>query len=332
MPKLAVVSMIRNEADILPAFLRHIAALFDYAVLMDHGSIDGSDTMQLVAAGIKGWQAWRVEESAYFQEAFCGFAMRWLFENTDTDAVVFLDADEFISVQTRRMLDTIVLACMEQKYVGSLPWLNCLPMRSGKMIYHGCEFWRTTGKPKGSKVIIPRTVWHDNPSLQPGLGNHVACVNERALSVNIVGNLLHFPLRSVEQMKRKIVTGSLSVLAREDHSGGKRHHWLEAMQRLAQSGLDTADMFGMAASYSEKDAAFFRLPEGEIPHCGYSRSNLMVANENMPIHYEDANPPDPWQVMAACMVDWHVRKPRLTAPRNVYVALKDDVLTVVHNA
>jgi len=41
--KLAVAALIRNEIDIIGTFLQHIDALFDHVVLMDHGSIDGTD-------------------------------------------------------------------------------------------------------------------------------------------------------------------------------------------------------------------------------------------------------------------------------------------------
>ena len=39
-----VVTQVRNEADILPAFLSHIAAFADDAVLMDHGSVTNTST------------------------------------------------------------------------------------------------------------------------------------------------------------------------------------------------------------------------------------------------------------------------------------------------
>ena len=40
--KMGVVSMIRDEADIVHAFLDHLAAFFDVAYLLDHRSADGT--------------------------------------------------------------------------------------------------------------------------------------------------------------------------------------------------------------------------------------------------------------------------------------------------
>ena len=330
MPKIACVTLLRNEIDILPTFLQHVAALFDHVVMMDHCSVDGSgDMLRLAAADRPGWHVWYVQEPGYFQEAFCSFAMRWIFQNTDADAVVFLDADELVQVQKRSMWDAVVWACCEQTFVGTMPWVACLPLRPGKPIYHGGEYWRATGKALGSKVIIPRTIYDRYPTIRPGLGNHVALLGEHAMPVNTVSQLLHFPLRSLEQMKQKIVTGCLSILAREDDIPSGRHHWFEAMRRLAHDELDEADMLGMAASYSERDAAYMRLPASELQHCGYTKSSLMVAHETLPLG--DATwQADPWQIMAAAIADWKPKRSRIVPPRDVRLSLKDNKLTVAH--
>jgi len=40
--KLAAISMIRDEADIVASFLRHLDAMFDIVILLDQRSSDGS--------------------------------------------------------------------------------------------------------------------------------------------------------------------------------------------------------------------------------------------------------------------------------------------------
>ena len=40
--RLVGVSMVRNEADIIEAFVRHNAAVLDALVVVDHGSVDGT--------------------------------------------------------------------------------------------------------------------------------------------------------------------------------------------------------------------------------------------------------------------------------------------------
>ena len=78
--KLAVASLIRNEIDIIGGFLQHLDALFDYALLMDHGSIDGTDRAIAAACARRpGWDMWHVEPVGYHQTAFNGFALRHCF-------------------------------------------------------------------------------------------------------------------------------------------------------------------------------------------------------------------------------------------------------------
>ena len=330
MPRLACVTLVRNEIDILPAFLQHVAALFDDVVIMDHNSVDGTHETLCVAALEKpDWHIWRVTDPGYFQEAYCTFAMRWLFQNTAAEAVVFLDADEFIDIHTRKMLDAVVWTCCEQAFVGSLPWRNCLPEAPGAKVYHGCQHWRPSGKPQGSKIIIPRSVWNKYPQIRPGLGNHNAEIGTNAVPASPVGRLLHFPLRSVAQMKQKLVLGALSILAREDDIPRGRHHWFEALRRLAAEGLDEADMLGMAASYSEADAAFFRLPPNELAQCGFTKAALMVANEPLRIMV-DVPESDPWEMVAAAIAEWRPAQRRIVAPRDVKLELNANRLVVHH--
>lgn len=97
MMKLAAVAMVRNETDIIGAFLRHLDALFDYAVLMDHGSTDGTDrAWEAACAQRPGWTMWHLEPVGYHQTTFNAFAMNHVMKTTDADAVIFMEADEFI--------------------------------------------------------------------------------------------------------------------------------------------------------------------------------------------------------------------------------------------
>jgi hypothetical protein len=229
------------------------------------------------------------------------------------------------------MFDAVIGACVEQSFIGSLPWTQCMPLSEGAPIRHGCEHWRAAGKPVGAQIVIPRSLWYKHRQVRPGLGNHTAMLGAQALEARVIGQLAHFPLRSVEQMQRKIVLGCLSFLARGDDAASGRHHWFDAMRRLAIEGLDEADMFGMAASYSERDAAYRRLPAAEIPHCGFTKAYLSVAHETLNV---DINVPaiEPWEAVAAAIADWRPQATRLLAPRDARVILKDNVIAVQHGS
>jgi hypothetical protein len=229
----ACVSMIRNEIDILPAWLQHVAALFDTAIFMDHGSIDGSlELLQAVAAEKPGWRVWRIEDPGYHQDTLCTFAMKWAFTNTDCSAVVFLDADEFLGAPRRTLFEATVQACVEQGFAGCFGSAHCLP-HDNAPIEHGGTFLRAAGPLAQSKVVMPRALHYRHPGLTMSVGNHHFSVSGRSQHAQTIGYLLHFPLRNLEQMKRKIVTGALSLLCRGDMKEDTRSHWVAATRRLA---------------------------------------------------------------------------------------------------
>ena len=43
--KIVAISMVRNEADVIEAFVRHHAGLVDELIVVDHRSIDGTDEL-----------------------------------------------------------------------------------------------------------------------------------------------------------------------------------------------------------------------------------------------------------------------------------------------
>ena len=59
--QLAVIAMVRNEADILPAFLSHLRVLFDRIFVIDHMSTDGSREI-LEAARADGYRRPKVAD------------------------------------------------------------------------------------------------------------------------------------------------------------------------------------------------------------------------------------------------------------------------------
>lgn len=136
--KLAVFTTLRNEADVAPAFLAHLGALFDYALLMDHGSSDG--TAALLASACRhrpGWRHWTVELAGNHQQAVANFAWRWLIEHTDADIVVPLDADEFIDVPDRPTLEARFAGLDAQtspgRFAGATVCPSSLPIPSSSM-------------------------------------------------------------------------------------------------------------------------------------------------------------------------------------------------------
>ena len=302
--RIGIVSLVRNEADVLPAFLSHLAALVDDAVLMDHGSVDGSAALLAVACGAQpGWAAWRVAVPGYHQALFCGFAARHLFR-AGVDQVLFLDADEFIDLPDRSALDAALARMDQPGDIGVWSWRDCVPDRLGGALGFGDALWQAPEASRYPKVVLSRALFAASGGrAAPVVGAHF--VRDAGVATRDVplGTVLHVPLRSAEQMRRKLVLGSLAELARSDRSATDARHWAEGLERVAAAPVDDDDVRGMAARYGEPGAAWERIGPDGLAAQGFSLRALTVAHAAVPA-VPPSVPVEPWQVMADALRGW----------------------------
>jgi len=99
---LAVVALVRNEADIIHLFLDALGRLFDHAVIVDQCSTDGTrEAVADACASRPGWAIWKLETAGYHHSQVSTVALRQLMDRSDAEHVAFLDADEFIDTPAR---------------------------------------------------------------------------------------------------------------------------------------------------------------------------------------------------------------------------------------
>ena len=302
--RIGVVSLIRNEADVLPAFLSHIAAFADDAVLMDHGSVDGSAAMLDAACrGRPGWAAWRVAVPGYHQALFCGFAARRLLR-AGADRVLFLDADEFVDLPDRAAIQAALARMEETGDIGTWSWRDCIPDQLGATLFLGDALWQAPAPSRYPKVVLSQALFRaSGGQAGPMMGAHFLQGATGPTRNVPLGILLHVPLRSAEQMRRKVVLGSLAERARSDHGPTDASHWAEALDRIAASALDDDDARGWAARYGEPGAAAERLTPEALPARGFTQRTLDVAHVGA-LDLPPALPVDAWQAVTCALRTW----------------------------
>src|SRR5205085_7118886 len=107
--KLCGVMMVRNEADIIEASVRHNLGSFDQLLVVDHGSFDGtSDILRQLAAELPALEVISDPSIAFQQSSRITQLTRRLFAHDGADFVFPLDGDEFLKVPSRTMLDTVL--------------------------------------------------------------------------------------------------------------------------------------------------------------------------------------------------------------------------------
>jgi len=219
------VAMVRNEADIIEAFVRHNLTRLDGLVIVDHGSAD--DTVRILLALAKEGLPVSVLANAmpgYAQVEITTVAVRHAFATTPADFVFPLDADEFIKTPSRVEMER-ALAAIPPRTHAEMTWHTYLPdfetpyanaaevARSAQRLpreRHGfrkvvvARHFTTTPRAVivgGNHYVVP---WNgaENQDLEP---HHVLAAGDLALA--------HLPFRSAPQVVAKTVVKRLARLA-----------------------------------------------------------------------------------------------------------------------
>ncbi len=326
--KLGVISLIRNEIDIIATFLQHIGALFDYALLMDHGSIDGTDRMMESACTRPGWTMWRIDAAGYHQSAFSAMAAQHLLETTDADIVMFLDADEFIEAPDRTSLDLAFSCLTDPDRIGRMLWHNAVPERlDDRTIGLGEPIWRPTRPAALGKLVLPRC-FYDRHAHEVRMSNGNHCLYyppEIAVPMVDVGTILHLPIRSHTQLKSKVLAGVFAVMTVASRQPMRSWHWYDILWRIADGTLRDEDLIGIAVHYGESGSQTSNpVPINQLPAKGFVRMALNVAS-GLPLPVaEPAGMADPFRLVATIL-----RRFQVEDEQNGNVILEDNRLRFV---
>ena len=125
--RLVAVSIVKNEADIIEAFVRHTRAWVDHHLVFDHDSTDGTREI-LGALQREGLRLTLYTDAALgnLQQARSNFLTRLAAQSFAADWVLPLDADEILTGPGRAALEQI-LTTTEPDQPVSLPLLDYCP-------------------------------------------------------------------------------------------------------------------------------------------------------------------------------------------------------------
>jgi hypothetical protein len=158
------MAMLRNEADIVEAFVRHNLTILDGIAIVDHASFDGTTEIlaRLRSEGLP-LRIVRDPNPGFFQAERMTVVAREVFAHENADFVFALDGDEFLKVASREALEQ-ALSNVPAGSHASLHWLTYVPQSFDED--RAVELrWRLASERHGSnKVVVGR-------SLASGPGN-----------------------------------------------------------------------------------------------------------------------------------------------------------------
>jgi len=249
--RLVAISNVKNEIDIVEAFVRHTAAFADHLLVLDNGSSDG--TRDVLAALVGEGLALTVVDDpspGAWQRERMTRLMRSAATEMGADWVVPLDADEFLVAKHWPSLRRQLRGHRDPVLV---PWRTYVPAPSddpGEInpvlrIQHRL---RLEGL-ESSKVMVPG---HIAAVASLDQGSHDLTDAEPATRTVLNRVMLaHFPVRSVAQLARKVAVGKIQYLAR-----GYQYDWgfhydesfamlVRDWDEFAASFFDLAGRFGL---------------------------------------------------------------------------------------
>ena len=254
------ICCVRNEADILEAFVRHHCAILDRMLLICQESSDGSLELlqKLEREGLP--LEVRTDASLYHrQKELLTLLMKEIVLQSKTDWILPLDADEFLIASKDGTLKNCLDSLPKDK-VTLLPWRTYVPTPSDHKHepnpLRRLHFRREPEGPKKYyKVLVPISIL-GNGRFELHAGNHRLEDIERGMGFSEKAcdslHLAHFPIRSADQITKKIVGGWLNVKADPSRLQDQSFHWEQLFNRLCLGGnISDRELYEFALGYSQ---------------------------------------------------------------------------------
>src|SRR6478609_8905746 len=125
--RLVAVSIVKNEADIIEAFVRHSLAWVDLHLVFDHDSTDGTrEILQALRAEGLPLELFTDDALGKLQQFRSNYLSRLAARERNADWIIPLDADEILTGAGRAELEA-ELSHSPPGSVRSLPLLDYLP-------------------------------------------------------------------------------------------------------------------------------------------------------------------------------------------------------------
>lgn len=245
------LSIVKNEADIIEAMVRHNLGFLDHLHVVDNDSADATPRILAALQGEMGGRLnWSADpRSGHGQQAMINEMLPELATRTDAAQVVLLDADEFIRAEPVYFRDTLLASDMPVQ----MEWMTYVPCpeddRAERNPIARITQRRKREVLKQGKITVPRGLVG---RAQVGAGNHsliaggrVQFLSDRALK------LAHFPVRSRGQLISKVLIGSWNLRLRDGPIRNEATQWRALAGRiLAGDAITEADVHDVALTYA----------------------------------------------------------------------------------
>jgi len=280
--RLASVTLVRHDGDVLEEFVRHTARFVDRVVVIDNMSLDASAAV-LEALRAEGLPLdIRRHDALLASDWDFNDVIREVWERTGADFLLPIDADEFIVAESRSALED-ELSALPAGWHGLLPWTTYVPTprddAAEPRVLARITHRLAKEQMPFTKLVLARA-FLDQPGVRAIVGSHDV---ENAATKPLHGvRLAHFPVRSLPQLQAKALLGwSTFIAAGRGDEQGLAFQWRRLYEELERR-LDwtDADLYRFGQSYLGEDGEMpelVREPLAPVPRRYVTREPELVA-------------------------------------------------------
>jgi glycosyltransferase involved in cell wall biosynthesis len=291
------IAMIKNEADIVEAFVRHNLALTDLLVVIDNGSTDGTRDI-LTSLQREGLALVVFDDPifGYFQSEKVTHVYRKVVPVFNPDVVWFLDADEFIHAPSRAALDA-AMGTVAPGHAVLLPWRTHVPSDADAARMMADPLGAMPDRRKREEPTVHKVVVRRNPADDARLvieqGNHMvrfADGTRPPVHAMAGATIVHLPVRSVDQLSAKVINGWQAYLVKNRYAEVPTagFQWQQLYERVVYGqGIDASTLTSVALDYAQNARAGRNLADdtvrepvpsryGALRYLHLARTNLLA--------------------------------------------------------
>jgi glycosyltransferase involved in cell wall biosynthesis/predicted O-methyltransferase YrrM len=251
--KIYLLSMIRNDGDIIEAFLNHALLLFDEIMLVDVRSTDGtSEILSEYAKQNSNIKIYSIDTQEKFQSAMMNTLARRAFDD-GADWIFFLDADEFLNIPSK--LDLLSGLNKSNSSVIHIPWINLVPSTYGTFAdFEINQIYYWTGRvSKYNKIAVNGSYISLNPDFYIHEGNHEisSSLGSDLEPINFKFSILHLPIRSFDRLRYKILIAWRTLLAKTNRLPSEGDHVIRIKEMIDRGILGIDELNYLSAYYGD---------------------------------------------------------------------------------
>lgn len=233
-----VISVVKNECDIIELFIKHNLELVDKIHLLNHGSTDATKEIAFILQK-RGYnvEIEDIEEVAFDQSKFITKAVRKVARSGDFDYIVPLDADEFLLPAPEGKLNEFFGETIGKEQWARMEWSTFCPV-SDEYLNHKnplAACFRGLSHELGNfRKIILGNEFAKNCMVRNG--NH-AVVNQRfpGAVVGLDYSFQHVPVRSSDQIVRKLLISTYAFALNAARQPGENFHWENMISAIREN-------------------------------------------------------------------------------------------------